>query len=67
MRKPRFKKQYSLGIGYPWFYGIDPTKTEQLGLNKGPTGVSPIQMKIPQELHNCELPKYEIILRRVDK
>jgi len=61
--KIRFKKQYILGRGYPWFYGID--KYFEVGINENAQGMKRKLLNIPNELWNKDLPEYELILRRV--
>lgn len=65
MKKLKFKSKYILGEGYPWFYGTNPTHFNEIGLNEKPVGVNPVSMSIPKELGSRELPKYQLILKRV--
>ncbi len=64
-KKETFKKEYILGVGYPWAYGI--RDFQQIGLNKAARGVVPKILRWPKELWSLTIPKYELVLRRVKK
>ena len=65
MKKIKFKKRYILAIGYPWAMGLGPYFS--LAMNKNNNGVNPFELKWPKELWNLSLPKFRLILERVDK
>jgi hypothetical protein len=65
MKKSKFKNKYILAEGYPWFYGIEVERTNMVGMNKNSIGVHPCSIIIPPELHSKELPKYQLILKRL--
>lgn len=63
--KPKFKREYVLGEGYPWAYGTERTKYFQAGVNIKSQGVDAIPLEWPDELWRRDLPKFKLILRRV--
>ena len=64
MSKKIFKKRYILGEGYPWAYGKEPYKN--IGLVKNSQGVDSINLVFPSELWKDNLPKYRLVLERVN-
>lgn len=63
-KKPvEFPDEVVLGIGYPWAIGVN--KYEQISLCKAPQGLHLETLIFPKELWNDNVPKYELILRRV--
>ena len=65
MKRIKFKKRYVLGTGYPWAMGLDPYLT--IAVNKNNMGVEPFELNFPKELWSTKLPKYRLVLERVDK
>ena len=66
MSKARFADRYVLGEGYPWGYGPLERETA-VGVNKYPLGVDAVGLKYPPALYNKELPKYRLVLERVEE
>jgi len=63
--KPKFKKRYVLGEGYPWVFGMDHYKG--VGLTSITPGTSFKDLEWPEELWDRKLPLYRLELVRVDK
>lgn len=63
--KKRYKSRYVLGVGYPWFYGINKAYSMEVGINMKLKGYGPIQLKNPIELLDRDVPKFRLILERV--
>lgn len=61
--KNKFKDKYVLGVGYPWIYGYE--NYIQVGINKNAMGCIPIELNIPKELWNKDVPKYKLVLERI--
>jgi hypothetical protein len=62
-KKTIFKDRYVIAEGYPWAYGTKNYK--EIGLNKTPVGMIPIEMDFPKELWNKDVPKYKLVLERI--
>lgn len=63
MKKPKFKRKYTLGEGHPWAYGIGPYY--EIGMNEYPVGIRRKELEWPKELWSKECPKYRLVLERV--
>ncbi len=67
-----FKKRYVLGEGYPWATGLGTPDApyDKLCLCKASKGAEFMTLDFPEELWGKfggpELPKYRIVLERVD-
>lgn len=64
MKKPKFKKKYVLGEGYPWALGVE--KHKETSMVDRTKGVSPIVLDWPEELWSADVPKYRLVLEKVD-
>lgn len=62
-KKPEFPNEVVLGVGYPWAIGVD--HYEHISLCKAPQGLHLEKLIFPKELWHKDVPKYELILRRV--
>jgi hypothetical protein len=61
--KNKFKDKYVLAEGYPWTYN---TYTNILiGMNKDAIGITPIELNMPNELWDKDVPKYKLVLEKI--
>jgi hypothetical protein len=66
MNKKKFKKRYVLGEGYPWAFG-ENLPYKQIGLCSKHIGTQLVSVDFPLELWSNELPRYRLVLERIDK
>lgn len=66
MKKP--KKRYILAEGYPWACGLGkPEKPyDAIYMCPEPIGVQPMPLNWPRELWSKDLPKFRLVLERID-
>lgn len=65
MKKPKFKTRYVLGEGYPWALGREPYTL--ICLVKKSPGADKIELNFPEELWLEDVPKYRLILEKVEE
>lgn len=65
MDENRFLDRYVLGEGFPWEMGID--EHVAVALSETALGFSPLKIDFPKELWNKSLPKYRLVLERIDE
>ena len=65
MTKPRYPKRVILAEGYPWFLGIGPYYQMQMEVE--PIHSDAIPLDVPGGSWDNDLPKYRLILERVDE
>lgn len=61
----KFKRRYELGEGYPWALGIGAPYTD-VRLSKVARGMAAEHLNWPPELWSPDLPKFRLVLERVD-
>ncbi len=64
MKKSVFKNKYVLGEGYPWAMGIN--SHFEISLKELPIGGLMIPLIFPKELWSKDIPKYRLVLERVE-
>jgi hypothetical protein len=64
--KNKFKKKYILAEGYPWGMGI-LKQYKEIAMSKSPDGFMPVIFEFPVELWDAALPKYRLVLERIDE
>ena len=65
MRKPRHSKRIILAEGHPWFFGIGPYY--QMQMEASPMKSAAVPLDVPAGLWDADVPKYRLILERVDE
>lgn len=61
----KFPERIELGEGFPWAMGVGPDYTSvALGLSN--MGFSPVVLNFPRELWARELPKYRLVLEKIE-
>jgi len=60
----KYKEKYVLGEGFPWAYGLE---CRMLALNERAVGLNPIKLKFPRELWNEDVPKYRLVLEKLNE
>ena len=63
-RTRTFKKRYVLGEGYPWAIGESPYRA--ISLSKQSIGISLTDLEWPEELWYEHMPKYRLVLEKVE-
>lgn len=64
-KSTKFKNRYILGEGYPWAIGISPFF--EINLHEGPNIIDErIKLDWPDELWSRGLPRYCLVLERVE-
>ncbi len=61
----KFRKKYILGEGYPWAMGTNEHK--EIALSEQAFGFSPVILSFPKELWDKSLPRYRLVLERIDE
>lgn len=66
--KDKFPDRIVLGEGYPWAFGTgtDNNPHDTICLNKDSSIGNPIPLNFPKFLWKKTLPKYRLVLERVD-
>jgi hypothetical protein len=64
-RGQKFQKRYVLGEGFPWAIGTAPYK--EIGLSQSQLGVLLNALYFPSELWSKDVPRYRLVLERVDR
>ena len=59
-----FKNRYVLGEGYPWMMGVGENK--KLSLSETPIGLRTVFLDFPLELWSPDLPKYRLVLEKIE-
>ena len=62
----KFKKKYVLGEGYPRALGLQ-SHYDKVFLCKESSGSDLIALNFPDELWTKEMPKYRLVLERINK
>jgi len=62
----KFKDRYVLGTGYPWAMGLGKPYVEIAMLKGKLLGFGFKPLKFPEILWNKDLPKYRLVLERVE-
>jgi hypothetical protein len=65
VKRSKFKDRYVLATGYPWAVGSELNPID-IRMVRGPMGVVPIQLKWPKELWEPSLPRYRLVLEKVN-
>jgi hypothetical protein len=63
----KYKKRYVLGEGYPWMHGLATEKHIKISLSRASMGTAFIALDWPEELWKPDLPKYRLILERINE
>ena len=65
----KFKSRYVLGEGYPWATGIGTVDSpyDTIVLHRDSMMGQRMQINFPTELWSKDLPKYRLVLERVDE
>lgn len=61
----KFLKKYVLGEGYPWAMGTAEHK--EIALSEQAFGFHPVVLLFPKELWDKQLPRYRLVLERIDE
>ncbi len=65
MKKSKFPSRILLATGYPWANGVGPYY--EITMRKGPKSSLNEALRFPKALWSENVPKYRLVLERVDK
>lgn len=65
MADDKFPARIVLGEGHPWALGVERYK--EVCLNKEPIGVEKVTLDFPEVLWSKEVPRYRLVLERVQE